>query len=242
MQIDRVTISGADDKVEASELVRLQREYPFVEWGILVSKKRMGEKRYPNQVWINALPYELRLSLHFCGDIARQFVGKPTTELLYRSNGDHWERTQLNFSFKEDADYTDRLFNIAIAAAATSHKAIVLAYNKGSKKNLDSFIKSFPSLPENVHFLYDSSGGRGTEIKSIHKPLINYTGYAGGLNPENVFTVCDLITNMEWDDNVWIDMESGVRTDDVFDLKKVESVLKTCSQFINPQSTNRYNR
>jgi hypothetical protein len=237
MKIDRVTISGADDTVNVSELLRLQRKYPFVEWGVLVSKKRMGQKRYPTEQWIKSLPYELRLSMHFCGEIGRQFVNKPTPELLFSPNGDHWERTQLNFSFKEDTDYTDNLFSIALAAAATPNKSIVLAYNKSSKKNLDSFIKSFPSLPENVHFLYDSSGGRGTEIKSFSKPLINYTGYAGGLNPENVFTICETLTNMEWEDNVWIDMESGVRTNDVFDLSKAESVLKTCSTFINPYST-----
>jgi hypothetical protein len=232
MKIDRVTISGADDKVSVDELLRLQRQFPFVEWGILISKKRMGESRYPTLQWIKSLPYELRLSIHLCGEIVREFVNKPTPEILDYANGDHWERTQLNFSFKEDKDYMDNLFAVSIAAAAMPSKAIVLAYNKGSKRNIDTFIKKIPSLPENVHFLYDSSGGRGSIIRAFQKPLINYTGYAGGISPENISMMCEGISDCQWQDRVWIDMETGVRTDDQFDLKKVEDVLKVSEKFI----------
>lgn len=32
--------------------------------------------------------------------------------------------------------------------------------------------------------------------------------------------------------NVWIDMESGVRTDDFLDLEKVHFVLNTCKKYL----------
>ena len=33
-----VTITGADDSIQPSQLLDLQKEFPFVEWGILLSR------------------------------------------------------------------------------------------------------------------------------------------------------------------------------------------------------------
>ena len=85
----------------------------------------------------------------------------------------------------------------------------------------------------NTHVLYDSSGGRGTEIKSIQAPYMDiYTGYSGGLNPDNVEEICKQIQGHSNPSKVWIDMESGVRTEDVFDLEKVIKVLEIVKKFI----------
>ena len=55
---------------------------------------------------------------------------------------------------------------------------------------------------------------------------------AGGFNPENVADKLRyLLTNDEVGD-FWIDMESGVRTDDWFDLDKVRRVLAICNEVI----------
>ena len=57
--------------------------------------------------------------------------------------------------------------------------------------------------------------------------------HAGGFNPENVADKLHyLLTNDEVGD-FWIDMESGVRTeDDWFDLDKVRRVLAICNEVI----------
>lgn len=231
MNINKVTISGADDKVNVETLKDIQRRFPFVEWGILISKKRMGTNRYPTANWLGDLEQDLNISFHLCGDIVREFVSG-NHDVVWQA-GLYWGRCQLNFSFKEDKNYLPNLLEISETARSIPNKAFVLAYNNGSKKTLDMFIKNHISLPDNIHFLYDSSGGRGTEIKYFQRPLINYTGYAGGISPDNVFQICDTLSNMEWQDNIWIDMETGVRTNDDFDISKVEKVLSLCEKFVN---------
>lgn len=237
MNINKVTISGADNLVSKDEMLYTQQAFPFVEWGILVSTKRMGTARYPTLEWIKNLHPELNISFHLCGDICRDFVngGGEWFRLSRKNDIRNYSRLQLNFSFKEDKDWIENLVDLASIAVAIhrDEKSLILAYNKGSKKNLDAFIEGIPSAPHNIHYLYDSSGGRGTQITSFKKPLINYTGYAGGINPENVFDICDTLSNMEWEQDIWIDMETGVRTNDKFDMQKVNDVLAICSKFVN---------
>jgi hypothetical protein len=47
-----ITITGADDQVDPRELAMLSAEFPFVEWGILMSESRAGTSRYPGQTWM----------------------------------------------------------------------------------------------------------------------------------------------------------------------------------------------
>ena len=85
----------------------------------------------------------------------------------------------------------------------------------------------------NTHILYDSSGGRGVEIKQIKSPYKNiYTGYSGGINPDNIDDICKQITFHKKDDRVWIDIQTGARTNNEFDLEKVETILKITSKFV----------
>lgn len=230
MRVNKVTISGADDAVSGEELMELQLDFPFVEWGILISRKRMGTDRYPSKEWLKKLHHDLNISFHLCGDIVRDFVaGKH--DVVWEA-GLYWQRVQLNFSFKEYQNYLPNLLDISDTARNTPFKSFVLAYNKGSKNTLDKFIATSPTMPENIHFLYDSSGGRGTEIKTFNDPLPNYTGYAGGIAPANVSQICTTLSKMDRVANIWIDMETGVRTNDKFDLKKVREVLEVCDNFI----------
>jgi hypothetical protein len=45
--LERVTITGADDSTSIDEMLALSRRFPFVEWGILVSKRHEGSYRFP---------------------------------------------------------------------------------------------------------------------------------------------------------------------------------------------------
>ena len=84
---------------------------------------------------------------------------------------------------------------------------------------------------EHISVLLDASGGQGinTDIEILNLP--NKVGYAGGINPDNV---ADKLTYLL--DNCtspfWIDMESGVRTNDWFDVEKVKQVLRICDNII----------
>ena len=98
----------------------------------------------------------------------------------------------------------------------------------------DTLEKWKPYLGD-VSVLLDASGGQGidTPIKVLPNAGNPFkVGYAGGFNPENVADKLRyLLTNDEVGD-FWIDMESGVRTDDWFDLDKVRRVLAICNDVI----------
>lgn len=70
MKIDILTLTGADDTVEHQGLYDLTNRFPFVEWGILLSKSNQGVNRFPTKKWIYDLKvdkFDLKLSGHLCG-------------------------------------------------------------------------------------------------------------------------------------------------------------------------------
>lgn len=227
MIIDRVTITGADDNTKGSDLLALQEKYPFVEWGILFSKSKIGTARYPSIEWMyDNLAPKLNLSAHYCGWHSKEVIENANFKLL-NPLVDKFKRVQLNFNFK--GCLSPKIVEIIKYATTVPNLSIIFQYNKSNSSLLNYLMETY-ELPKNIHFLYDSSGGRGTEIKELENPFKNYTGYSGGLNPDNIQRVCHDITVGHLPRNshrtkVWIDMESGVRTNDVLDLDKVETVL-----------------
>ena len=57
-------------------------------------------------------------------------------------------------------------------------------------------------------------------------------GYAGGLNPDNIEETLEKLFNDENVGDFWVDMETGCRTDEKFDLGKVVKVLKRIERFL----------
>ena len=80
--LTRVTVTGADDAVDPRALMALGVEFPFVEWGVLMSESRQGTPRYPTRRWMIGLENTakdamrtataMNLSAHFCGAVARE--------------------------------------------------------------------------------------------------------------------------------------------------------------------------
>ena len=83
-RIDLVTFTGADDSIDPYHLLELSRKYPFIEWGILVSKSSEGRYRFPSYEWIKRLQAyaaggDMNLSMHMCGSWVRDFMkGNPS--------------------------------------------------------------------------------------------------------------------------------------------------------------------
>ena len=70
-------------------------------------------------------------------------------------------------------------------------------------------------------------------IKTIEAPnWSSYTGFAGGINEDNVDRICSTISLNPIEKEVWIDLESGARTNDKFDLEKVYRILSKCEKYI----------
>ena len=60
-------------------------------------------------------------------------------------------------------------------------------------------------------------------------PETNPFGYAGGISPENVVETVKSITEI-CETDFWIDMETGIRTNDKFDITKCEEVCNKLVQ------------
>lgn len=229
MKINKVTITGADNKVTPQSLVSITNKYPFVEWGILFSLSKEGFQRYPTKAWIEELVKEdLELSAHFCGWWAKQVLEEGNFKLISNLNP-KFKRVQLNYNFQNSRGWN--LEKLNDYAMDNPERKIILQYNKSNAETLLDFINSGIFL--NFDFLYDSSGGRGTEIKEIGDPIRNhYTGYSGGISPTTIDDVCLQILRHNSPAEVWVDLESGARTYNEFDFDKVDEILKKSSYFV----------
>lgn len=221
MNINKVTITGADDKVNIDRLYRTWNQYPFVEWGILFSGKNSGTYRYPSKDWRKQIEQrQMPLSAHFCGQYAKDVIEHQIFSAIDDLHPSY-KRIQLNYTFRNELANLPAVLDFA----RTCKRSIILQFNRANMEAIDEIRKA--GLPPNIEILHDASGGTGKEITFIPAPFWSvYTGYAGGICPETIRFVCKEITETNIPDNVWIDMESGVRTRDRFDFEKVEDVLQ----------------
>ncbi len=238
MILKTVTITGADDSTDINQMVEISKKFPFVEWGILFSVSKQGNTpRYPSVEWIKKLldigfQNNMNFSAHLCGEYSRKAVafkmgdgdGDEILDVIHNYSF-MFNRFQLNFNATNlTPDFDTFQWDVC------SQRTCIIQHNKSNKAFCDEIIKRGCK----VHFLYDGSGGRGT-LASTWNPKIEgyYTGYAGGLNPDNV--VGELmkieLTNKS-NEFFWIDVETGVRTDDKLDLNKVRSFLKPCLTYM----------
>lgn len=242
MRLTRVTITGADDSVNARQLFELSRRFPFVEWGILFSRRQVGTPRFPSARWTETQIDPLRaagvaLAAHLCGGYVREFAfaNNPWAE-------DHaaivpaFRRVQLNFHAEP---HVVSGFRGVIAAAAPHHdgfRQFIVQIDGVNDPALKSLALSLP--PDRVVPLFDLSGGAGVLPDAWPTAwLESACGYAGGLGPDNVVEQIRRIEGVTGaDQEVWIDMERRVRTDDDarLDLDKVRAVLVAVEPFIAP--------
>lgn len=244
MRLDRVTITGADDSVDVDALVDLSIDFPFVEWGILLSEKRTGGPRFPSETWIADLMNldcadELVLSGHLCGKWVRDLVlGERTFQTWIEGRG--WprgfDRVQLNFHAQRHAWDAPKLVLALHAIALGPPDEVILQFD-GVNHDMLSDVKAAASVNSTLSVvpLFDLSGGAGVLPEAWPAPCAHYCGYAGGLSPDNLEAQLELIEKAAGpDQRVWIDVETHVRSEDdrVFDLRKVERFLEIAAPHI----------
>lgn len=212
MRISRVTLTGADDSVKPEQLVDITKEFPFVEWGILFSPQRQGTHRYPSKSWVREfISKGLPCAAHLCGLAVDEFVNAPRDE--YSAFG----RVQLNFSLSHKVYLLPWLSGVV----GREKRPIIFQANKTNRALL-----TFDFIRE---VLFDGSGGRGRLPSEwpVSDPT-RVCGYAGGLGPDNLAEQLPRIASAAGDEEVWIDMEGKLRSDqDRFDLDKATSCLRT---------------
>lgn len=222
-RVTRVALTGADDNTDPKDLVALSNDFPFVEWGILFSTTRQGTPRYPTAEWIEALkPHadKLKMAAHFCGQYTRDTLAGDDKWLVGKE--ELFQRIQLNGFKPSDGDVVVQL----------SHKfgfEFILQTRREEDLIPTSVVATkIGKLQSSA--LYDPSGGNGIETTQWPvAPSGLRLGYAGGINPDNVKAVLRSLGNPS--PTYWIDMESGVRTDERFDLTKCRKVLEAWNQW-----------
>jgi hypothetical protein len=235
MKLTRVTITGADDLVDPNAMLDLSEAYPFVEWAILSSRKKQGASRYPSQEWVRrfaccAALTGVRWAMHLCGESARRaLAGCPDAVEVYAEIGE-LGRVQLN------GFGAYRLPMLRLAERMQSVHWILQVQDWGPLHHAGELAKLHP----NVFALWDRSGGRGIgpgpsawfewPWPTVDCPRL---GYAGGIDPSNIARAAEQVTRfMHVDGQTWLDLESGARTDDKFDLHKVQRILELAKPFV----------
>jgi hypothetical protein len=233
MNLDRVTITGADDSVTADQLLEISQRFPFVEWGILYSRSWLGSPRYPSTTWCiaNLAPLSLggaRLSAHLCGHWVRRLVLDASFDWCRHFAGTQhvFDRIQLNFHGR----FHEQHPKFASLLKSDGRQFILQCDGINDRSVLDAHIHRGVGVP-----LFDRSGGVG-ELPTFWPeawPGV-YCGYAGGLGPLNVAEQLTRIASVAGAERIWIDMESRVRSADNarLDLGAVVSVLEQVTPYV----------
>lgn len=214
--LNRITFTGADDQTNPLDLVKMSKLNPMIEWGILFSVTKMGEARYPSSTWLPDLykvAGSLHLAAHFCGVMARDTLDGNDKWLVGK---ERFQRVQLNGYDKMNPTFLEMV-------GRHSSKEFILQTR--NKVHLEDTAKAVRECGlENFSLLYDPSGGTGKEADSWPlDPYGVYTGFAGGIKPTSVRKTLEALEGTGR--TYWIDMESGIRSKEEFDLGLVGKVL-----------------
>lgn len=238
--LDRVTITGADDSTPIDWMLETSELYPFVEWGILVSHSRLGTPRFPSMNWMTDLHLHLvksarsplRISFHVCGHWVRQICSGKWSPLLDNVGPAilYGQRIQLNFHA-----YAHRLggeFIENARARSREHKWQIIFQCDDVNDHLvsDAYDDGIDAVP-----LYDKSGGAGIVPESWPGAMKGiYSGYAGGLGVDTLEEELPAIAKAANGGRFWVDMETKVRTPDDrrLDPEEVLGCLKICEPFV----------
>ena len=221
-ELTHITFTGVDDVTDLHRLVDIQKKYPKVEFGVLVSRKwKENGQRYLSPFKARELRgLGLRLSAHLCGSIARDVLhmGGFSNTGDFSEIIDMFSRVQLNVSNYDEPESMSPY----ILPGPLQEIIIQQAFNH------NTFMLCRIASGDCISILLDESGGKGIETPFCMPSYLHnvHVGFAGGINPDNVVAKIREITSLPHVNRFWIDMESGVRTNDRFDLDKVEQVCE----------------
>ena len=228
MKLKHITFTGIGPNTDLDELRKIQEENPIVEFGILMSKNwQENGPRYFDPSKLNILRDSgLNLSCHVCGSVARATVRENWEPLFALTDGlvGIFKRCQLNIGSDEPTEETEFL------RPPIDLEELIIQQKDANNLGHYNMLRR----KDRISILLDASGGLG-----IDTPIVPFdikgvkVGYAGGMNPENVGKKLDILMSSDKVGDFWIDMESGVRTNEVFDIDKVKRVLNVCNSVIS---------
>lgn len=239
MRLQHITFTGIDDNTDIKALTEIQREFPIAEFGVLTSYHWYENgNRYLDPLIINELRGNgLNLALHVCGSAAHDAAlgkWKHIDETIFEPSTpvgiELFKRIQLNLAERNDNP------KFCCIPLIIGQELIVQQRAELELPLFENTLKKWKERPfphrDTISALLDSSGGRGIDTPLKVWPSSGKIGYAGGFNPDNVEEKLTFLMSHVTQGTFWIDMESGVRTDDWFDIDKVYKVLQICKPII----------
>lgn len=205
-----IAFTGVDDPGLLPGMQALSARYP-IEWGMLIDDAQTDKALFPNRAERTAMLAcpTLRWAAHVCGEQARRIANAPDTATVAIAG---FQRVQVNHSF-----------------SGSSSVQIDNTVRFGRARGVRTLLQCSDAFPgdNRLDWLFDVSFGTG--VKPGRWPLLPesgpFCGYSGGIGPDNAAAVVAAI-DAPAGSQFWIDMESGVRTDDRFDLAKCEAVCR----------------
>lgn len=234
MPIERVSLTGADDAVDIRQLADIAQSYPLVEWAVLYFPEREGTPRNPTAAWREAfLDAELPLTAaHLCGEqVFAELLDAGTAAARLRDLG-CYGRIQVNINARRSVFTPDQVRLIYRRLLDHTRSAVILQCHAAVQPVIDAFLEDLPpDQREWVHLLFDSSRGKGEVPSDWPRPRVvrgetHLCGYAGGLSPAILPEQLPRIAQAAGAGAWWIDMESGLREDNRFDLARCRAVLQ----------------
>ncbi len=225
-----ITFTGIDARTNIGRLVELQKKYPFAEFGVLVAASMQGkENRYPDLEVIDRLKgCGLNLACHVCGTLARTAVreGFGALEAFLGDRLPLFQRVQLNISTMEDIPA-----HFSLKAPGSVEEIIIQQHPERPL-----IIENLASANTDVSVLFDASGGRGLQQRSVQVIPGLRTGVAGGLGYPDAGIIYrkfkKILDKGGAGMGFWIDMESRIRQNDWMNLDEVEKIVKQMSQIL----------
>lgn len=201
-----ITFTGADRTEILPEMIELSARYP-IEWGILLDPAQEDNTLFPNEEQRKTmLSSALRFSVHVCGKPAQDIANGIDPGIDLKG----FSRLQLNHSREGSSD-----------------KVIDNAYRYSARYGMRLALQCQADFPQDTRadWLYDVSFGTGIKVSSWPpvKQAHPFCGFSGGLSPQ---TILDSLAKFDTDAEYWIDMESGVRTNDLLDINKCQEICE----------------
>ncbi len=244
MKLRYLGLCGIDETANIANLLEISKIYPFVEWGILLRSDLEGTSRYPTADWITHFlqkrsncNYTVNLAGHLCGNrVTELFSGN--YQYIEYLNSHQFNRLQVNATKINGVTLNENNLSMYYLNLITAIRAFpkiewIIQRNIETER-LCQLIESNAINQSNISFLFDSSCGTGQLSLNFQQPPNGFIcGYAGGISDNNITTVLTKISNIVSNEyvreNLWVDMESSLRTDtkdgNIFDLKKVRKCI-----------------
>jgi len=226
--LKQVTFTGADATTHIPGMLALSAQFPWIEWGILLPFGD-GSDRFPTYEWVQGFigavclaPHEVKTAAHICPPWTQSFLLNPLA--IDALIGSAFDRVQIN-THAHPYNFISRWQDSVVRDFPREY---ILQLDGVNEENLYG-------SPGNVTGLHDLSHGAGILPGSWPKPhpgRNQWVGYAGGLGPHNLAEQIPRILEVAGSTDIWIDMETHVRTNGWFDLKKVRDCIRIAEKYI----------